>query len=240
MKNQIIINNVTKKYHSLIAVNQVSLKISRDRVFALLGLNGAGKTTLIKMIAGLLKPTDGEIIVFDNNLKTQLNEAKKIMAISPQDNAIANKLTVYENLMLMAKIFSQSIKTAKTNIDRLLKEFSLEKYRNLLASKLSGGYKRKLSIAMALISQPEVLFLDEPTVGLDIISRNDLWKIIERMKSKTTIILTTHYLEEAEKLADDIAFMKDGKISIFGTKEEIYAKTETSTLEEAFLKVMRV
>lgn len=240
MKNQIIINNVTKKFHHLIAVNNVSLNISRGKVFALLGLNGAGKTTLIKMICGLLKPTEGEISVFDYNLSSQLNDAKRIMAISPQDNAIAGKLTVYENLMLMARIFSQRNEQAKRNIDKLLQDFSLEKYRDFMANKLSGGYKRRLSIAMALISEPELLFLDEPTLGLDIISRNELWEIIEKIKVKTTIILTTHYLEEVEKLADDIAFMKEGKISICGTKEEIFKQTDCSSLEQAFIKVMKI
>lgn len=236
--NSIVVSNVTKKYGKVLALNDVSLQINKGEIFALLGLNGAGKTTLIKILCGLIHQNKGEVEVFGFNNTTDLQKIKSITGISPQDNAIASNLTVKENLLLMARLYGKSKFESIEESKRMINKFLLTEYQNTLAKNLSGGYKRRLSLAMAIITSPSILFLDEPTLGLDIISRNALWSIINELKNDMSIVLTTHYLEEAEHLAQRIALMKKGKIELIGTRDEILKETNTSSFEEAFIKVM--
>ncbi len=231
------INDLTKKYKNLTAVDSLSLKINDGEVISLLGMNGAGKTTTIKMLSCLTKPTSGDALVYGKSVTTQCNEVKEMIGISPQENAAAINLTVEENLRFMCGIYGIDKKTADENIERIVEQFSLKKVLNTRAGKLSGGWHKRLSIAMALITNPKILFLDEPTLGLDVVARRELWSVIESLKGKMTIIITTHYMEESEHLADRIAIMKDGKLKEFCTLEELQKKTGEESLEEAFLKI---
>ena len=194
------INNLTKKYKDKLAVDNLNLEIKTGELFSLLGTNGAGKTTTIKMLSTLILPTGGTITINDLDIIKDREKIKRIINISPQEIAIAPNLTVLENLYFMAGIYE--IKKAKEKINELIKLFKLEEVLNQKAKTLSGGYQRKLSIAISLINDPKILFLDEPTLGLDVISRRELWHIIENLKGEITIILTTHYMEEAEILSD--------------------------------------
>lgn len=229
------IQNLTKKFSKLTAVDDVNLKIEDGKCFALLGLNGAGKTTLISMLSTSLKPSQGTAKFDDLDLIKDTGHIRKIINISPQEVAVAKNLTVKENLDLIASLYSLQDKEHK--IAQIIKEFDLKEKQNVLCKKLSGGQKRRLSIALAIISEPKILFLDEPTLGLDVKARNVLWKIIEKLKSSMTIVLTTHYLDEVEKLADTIAIMSKGKIKTCGSLDEILKSTESKNLEEAFLKL---
>lgn len=229
------IQNLTKKFSKLKAVDDVNLKIEDGKCFALLGLNGAGKTTLISMLSTSLKPSQGTAKFDDLDLIKDTGHIRKIINISPQEVAVAKNLTVKENLDLIASLYSLQDKEHK--IAQIIEEFDLEEKQNVLCKKLSGGQKRRLSIALAIISEPKILFLDEPTLGLDVKARNVLWEIIEKLKSNMTIVLTTHYLDEVEKLADTIAIMSKGKIKICGSLDEILKSTESKNLEEAFLKL---
>lgn len=229
------IQNLTKKFSKLTAVDDVNLKIEDGKCFALLGLNGAGKTTLISMLSTSLKPSQGTAKFDDLDLIKDTGHIRKIINISPQEVAVAKNLTVKENLDLIASLYSLQDKEHK--IAQIIKEFDLEEKQNVLCKKLSGGQKRRLSIALAIISEPKILFLDEPTLGLDVKARNVLWEIIEKLKSSMTIVLTTHYLDEVEKLADTIAIMSKGKIKTCGSLDEILKSTESKNLEEAFLKL---
>ncbi|MBR5012423.1 MAG: ABC transporter ATP-binding protein [Clostridia bacterium] len=227
------ITNLCKNFQTLQAVDNLSLEILEGETFALLGLNGAGKSTTINILCGLLQKTSGQIEVQKFNLDKDMSEIKKIINLSPQETAIANNLTVTENLELIANLYK--VENVKDKTKQMLETFDLESKQSTLAKKLSGGQKRKLSIAMALITNPKILILDEPTLGLDIKSRKALWKIISSLKGKTTIILTTHYLEEAENLSDRIGIMTNGKLVALGTKEEIVLKSQKQNFEEAFL-----
>lgn len=233
------IKNLTKKYKTLVAVDNITLNIEEKEIFSLLGVNGAGKTTTIKMLSGLLKPTSGEAFIFGLSILTDMKKLKKIINVSPQETAIAPNLSVKENLEFISEIYGYNKKQSIKKTNDLIKMFDLETKQNDKASTLSGGMQRKLSIAMALISDPKILFLDEPTLGLDVISRRELWDIINSIKSKTTIILTTHYMEEAEYLSDRLAIMKNGRILDISTPEELMKKTNTKTLEDAFVKLVR-
>lgn len=230
--------NLSKKFKDIEAVNNLNLTIEENSIYALLGLNGAGKTTTIKMIAGLLKPTNGDIIVEGNSISDNLNKIKDITSISPQESAFASNLTVYQNIMMMGEIYGMKKDECKKIAQELIHNFSLEKYQNKRAKTLSGGYQRRLSLAMALVSNPKVLFLDEPTLGLDVISRRELCKLIFSLKEKMTIILTTHYMEEAEELASRIGIISNGKLIIEGGLDELLKKSNESNLENAFIKLV--
>ena len=215
------INNLTKKYKDKLAVDNLNLEIKTGELFSLLGTNGAGKTTTIKMLSTLILPTSGEVEINNLDLVKDSSKIKEIINISPQETAVASNLTVLENLYFMAGIYQ--IPNKEDKIKELIKLFKLEEVLKQKAKTLSGGYQRKLSIAISLINNPKILFLDEPTLGLDVISRHDLWKVIEALKGKTTIILTTHYMEEAAK-ADYIIIMNKGKIEAKGTTYELKEK----------------
>ncbi len=232
----IITNNLSKKYKDKLAVSSLNLNIKNGELFSLLGTNGAGKTTSIKMLSTLILPTSGEAKVYGYNIDKESQKIKEIINVSPQETAIAPNLTVLENLNFMAGIYK--IKNKKEKIDELIKIFRLEEVLKQKAKTLSGGWQRKLSIALALINNPKVLFLDEPTLGLDVIARKELWTVIENLKGKITIILTTHYMEEAEKLSDRVGIMNKGKLIKIGTVKELISKTKTKNLEEAFVKLV--
>ena len=226
---------LTKKFKDKIAVNGIDLNIKQGELFALLGVNGAGKTTTIKMLSGLILPTSGEIIIDDMSMEKDMFEIKKILNVSPQETAIAPNLTVKENLEFMAGVYQ--IKDKNKKIQELIKQFKLDEVLNKKAKTLSGGWQRKVSIAISLINDPKILFLDEPTLGLDVIARKELWKVIEGLKGKKTIILTTHYMEEAESLSDRIGIMASGNLIDIGTSEELIKKTKTKNFEDAFVKI---
>lgn len=230
------INNLTKKYKDKLAVDNLNLEIKTGELFSLLGTNGAGKTTTIKMLSTLILPTSGEVEINNLDLVKDSSKIKEIINISPQETAIASNLTVLENLYFMAGIYQ--IPNKEDKIKELIKLFKLEEVLKQKARTLSGGYQRKLSIAISLINNPKILFLDEPTLGLDVISRHDLWKVIELLKEKTTIILTTHYMEEAEALSDRIGIMNKGKLIELGTPKELIKKAKTKNFEDAFIKII--
>ena len=232
------INNLTKEYKDVVAVNNLSLEINEGELFSLLGVNGAGKTTTIKMLATLAKPTSGDAFIYDYSINKDANEIKELIDISMQETAVARKLTVDENIEFYAKLSGQTNEEIEETKKYIYSSFELDKVKNKKASKLSGGWQRKLSIALALVTKPKILFLDEPTLGLDVIARRELWKTIKELKSKITIILTTHYMEEAEALSDRIGIMKDGKLLFVGTKEELFIKTNKLNVEEAFIEIV--
>ncbi|MDP4153721.1 MAG: ABC transporter ATP-binding protein [Bacillota bacterium] len=233
--NAVEIKGLTKKFKERTAVDSLDLTIEKGEFFALLGQNGAGKTTTIKMLSGLLTPTSGDALLLEKSIKKETAAVKQIINVSPQETAVAPKLSVKENLELIARIYGKSKNDATAKAKEMLETFNLEDRAKDKAKSLSGGMQRRLSIAMALISNPEILFLDEPTLGLDVRARRDMWQSISKLKGKVTIILTTHYLEEAEALADRIGIMNQGKMRIIGTAEQIKAATGKSTLEDAFL-----
>lgn len=236
--NSIEIKSLTKEYKDITAVDDLNLEIKEGELFGLLGVNGAGKTTTIKMLSCLSKPTSGDAILLGKSIINNSNEVKKIINLSPQETAVASKLTVKENLEFIAGIYGIEKDKIKEEVSTKIKEFKLEKVQNKRTSRLSGGYQRRLSIAMALITNPKILFLDEPTLGLDVLAKRELWEVIKALKQKITIILTTHYMEEAEILCDRIAIMKEGKIIELGSSKEIIKKAKTKTFEDAFVKVV--
>ena len=233
------IENLSKQYHDILAVDNLSLTINDGELFSLLGVNGAGKTTTIKMLSCLAQPTSGEAFLYGKSITTQANEVKSIIAVSPQETAIASGLTVYENLELICGIHGFSKEKKKQKIEELIKLLELESVLKRKAGKLSGGWQRRLSIAMALITEPKILFLDEPTLGLDVLARSNLWDIIKSLKGKMTIILTTHYMEEAEELSDRIGMMKEGRLVICDTPNAIKSTTNENSIEKAFIKVVK-
>ncbi|MBD5112928.1 MAG: ABC transporter ATP-binding protein [Ruminococcaceae bacterium] len=228
---------LTKKYKSKTVVDGLNLTVEEGELFALLGVNGAGKTTTIRMLTCLAKPSSGECSVCGHNCVSDSAAVKKLVGISPQDTAVAENLTVRENLELMCGIYGFSREKAQSRINEMIELFNMQDVENSRAKTLSGGWKRKLSIAMALISEPKLLFLDEPTLGLDVIARRELWKVIRELKSRITIILTTHYMEEAENLADRIAVMISGHMAALGTLSELEQQTGESGLENVFVKI---
>lgn len=232
------VSNLTKQFKNVLAVNNISFNVKEGEIFGVLGLNGAGKTTTIKMMSGLTRPTSGDIKVFDYDIYKDINKIKSIIGVSPQESAIANNLTVKENIELMASLYFKDKVKIKDNTERVINNLGLENYINRRAKTLSGGYKRRLSIAMALVTNPRILFLDEPTLGLDVINRHELWNVINNLKGKVTIILTSHYMEEISALVDDIAIMKNGKILMINNLENVLKCTKTNSLEEAFIKIV--
>ena len=233
--NAITITNLSKKYGGFTAVDNLNLTIEQGELFALLGVNGAGKTTTIKMLSCLIKPTSGNAVLLGDSVREHPQAVKEKINISPQETAVAANLSVIENLELTAGIYGQDIKTAKEMTEEMVSQFGLDGVRNKKAKQLSGGMQRRLSIAMALISNPQILFLDEPTLGLDVLARRELWASIQALKGKVTIVLTTHYLEEVEALSDRIGIMANGKLAAVGTVAELTEQTGTNKLEDAFV-----
>lgn len=236
MGNAIYTKNLVKRYGGKIAVDSISLSVPEGEMIALLGVNGAGKTTTIRMLTCLSKPTEGSASILGHDVVKEADMVKRLVGISTQDTAVADNLTVEENLRFMAGVYLEKDQIDK-NVEKAIKIFSLEEYRNTKSKHLSGGWKRKLSIAMAIIGEPKVLFLDEPTLGLDVLARRELWKIINTLKKSMTIVLTTHYMEEAESLADRIAIMINGRIVRLGTLAELEQETGKKGLEEVFVAV---
>jgi ABC-2 type transport system ATP-binding protein len=230
--------NLRKEYNDVIAVNDLNLVIKEGELFSLLGVNGAGKTTLIKMLATLTKPTSGDAYINGFSIINDEEKVKELIDISMQETAIARKLTVEENIEFYAKLSGQTKTEIIENKNYIYKVFGLEQVKNKLAYKLSGGWQRKLSIALALVTKPKILFLDEPTLGLDVIAKRELWNTIKKLKNDMTIILTTHYMEEAQELSDRIGIMKDGKLLFVGNKDELYSLTNKSNVEESFVHIV--
>ncbi len=231
----ITIENISKNYKKLKALDNLSLEIKKGETFGLLGVNGAGKSTIIKILCGLTQKSDGKVSVYGYNLEQDLDKIKEIINLSPQETAVANNLTVRENLCFFANVYH---KNNEQYIDELVETFSLGDVLGQKAKTLSGGYKRRLSIAIALISQPKILFLDEPTLGLDVFARRELWQIMKKLKGKITIIITSHYLEEIENLCDRVAILSKGKLLEIGSIDEIKEKHATSKFEDAFIKLV--
>ena len=232
-------HGLIKRYKNLSAVDGLDLEIHRGELFSLLGVNGAGKTTTIKMLSCLTMPTEGDATVGGYSIKNEAEKVKSIIAVSPQEPAVAPGLTVRENLDLICRIHGFSKEKSERKINELSKRLHLDSVLTRKAGKLSGGWQRRVSIAMALISEPEVLFLDEPTLGLDVLARSELWELIRLLKGEVTIILTTHYMEEAEALSDRIGIMRDGKLLAMGTADELMEKTKTDRFENAFIKIVK-
>ena len=233
------IENLTKRYNEVLAVDNLSLDIEAGKLIALLGVNGAGKTTTIKMLSCLTKPTSGNAYLFDKSINNESLAVKSLIAVSPQESAVAPNLTSRENLKLICGIHSFNKQKTEQKIKEVVSLLKLESVIDRRAGKLSGGWQRRLSIAMALISEPKILFLDEPTLGLDVIARSDLWNTIRALKDKVTIILTTHYMEEAESLADKIAIMASGKLLVYDTAENIKKIANAESFEKAFISVVK-
>lgn len=235
MANDIVLKNVTKRYKNTVAVDNLSLEIKGGEFVSLLGVNGAGKTTTIKMLSCLTAPDEGDAFLGGHSVRTEASKVKKIIGVSPQETAVAPLLTVRENVEFIAGIYGFSKEKIKAKTEETLSSFGLTEEADKRAKNLSGGMMRRLSIALALVSEPEILFLDEPTLGLDVIARRELWKKISALKGKITVVLTTHYLEEAAALSARIAVMKKGKLLTVGTAEEIVAETGEKNFEDAFV-----
>lgn len=228
---------LTKKYNEKTVVKALDLCVNQGELYALLGVNGAGKSTTIKMLSTLTPPTSGNAYLLDKSIISDSQSVKQIIAVSPQETAVAQNLTVRENLELMARIYGFDSKAAKQMAQETILQFDLEEIAKDKAKTLSGGWQRRLSIAMALITRPKILFLDEPTLGLDVLARRELWRHIEKLKGNITIILTTHYLEEAEALSDRIGIMTKGELQAVGTAAELKTLAGTDDFENAFVKI---
>lgn len=229
------IKNITKKFGNLTAVNNLSLTVEDNECFALLGLNGAGKSTLINMLSTLAAPTEGTAEINGYDIVKERESVRKIINVSPQESAVAKNLTVRENLMLIASLYN--IPQAKERTEQIIEQFALQEKADVLCKKLSGGQMRRVSIALGLITSPQVLYLDEPTLGLDVKARKILWDVIASLKGRMTMILTTHYLEEVEFLADKIGIISRGKLKCCGTLNEVLANANAENLEQAFLSL---
>jgi len=227
--------DLTKKYGAKTAVNALNLSVEQGELFSLLGVNGAGKTTTIKMLTCLSRPTSGDALLLGDSVVSAPGAVKEKTNVSPQETAVAPNLSVKENLELIAEIYGSDKRTARTKADEMLSDFGLTEVAGDRAKTLSGGMQRRLSIAMALISDPQILFLDEPTLGLDVLARRELWAAIQELKGRVTIVLTTHYMEEAEALSDRIGIMSEGELKAVGTSAQLMSETGTRTLEDAFV-----
>lgn len=236
---EIKLSSLTKRYKDITAVDSLSLEIEKGELFGLLGVNGAGKTTTIKMLSTLTAPTSGDAEIAGFSILGDKQKIRERIAISPQETAVAENLTARENLKMMAGIYGMRKDDAEKRISELSDALSLQKVMDKRLKKLSGGYKRRVSIAMALINSPSVLFLDEPTLGLDVIARAELWDAIKAIKGELTIILTTHYLEEAQEMCDRLAVMKDGRLITVGTADEIMKEADVDDFEAAFVKLVK-
>jgi len=230
---------LSKQYKKLTAVDKLDLEIGQGELFALLGVNGAGKTTVIKMLSCLTRPTGGDALVCGHSIVKEPEQVKQLIGVSPQETAVAPNLSVEENLELICGIYGFSREKTQAKIRELSAQFALDLVLKRKTGKLSGGWQRRVSIAMALIGEPKLLFLDEPTLGLDVIARHELWETIRLLKGKVTIILTTHYMEEAQALSDRIGIMKNGRLLAVGTAEELMAKAGVNDFEAAFVSVVK-
>lgn len=233
------IEGLTKVYKDVVAVDDLYLSVAEGELISLLGVNGAGKTTTIKMLACLTQPTKGDAFLGGKSICKESAAVKSIIAVSPQETAVAPGLSVKENLELMCGVHGFSREKGKKKVSELMDTLGLQAVSAKKAGKLSGGWQRRLSIAMALISEPRILFLDEPTLGLDVLARSDLWDMIRQLKGKVTIVLTTHYMQEAEVLSDRVAIMKDGKLLLCETVEKIKERAETDDFEQAFIRIVK-
>ena len=233
------VEKLSKRYGDVLAVDALSLTVKKGELFSLLGVNGAGKSTTIKMLCGLAKPSEGDAFLLGKSICTEMSEVKPIIAVSPQETAIGTMLSVRENLELICGVHGFDKEKTKQKCDELIALLGLSEVSGRRAGKLSGGYQRRLSIAMALVSEPKILFLDEPTLGLDVLARSDLWELICALKGKITIVLTTHYMEEAEALSDRLAIMNRGKLLVCDTAENIKKMTGADRFEEAFIRVVK-
>ena len=233
--NAIEAKGLTKKYKGKTAVDGLELTVEQGELFALLGVNGAGKSTTIKMLSCLAKPTDGDALLLGDSIINAPQAVKQKINVSPQETAVAPNLSVRENLELIYGIYGHNREQAKKKTNDMIESFAMEEIAEQKAKTLSGGWQRRLSIAMALISEPQILFLDEPTLGLDVIARRELWNIIKKLHGKITIVLTTHYMEEAQSLADRIGIMSKGKLKALGTASELIKEAKTENFEDAFL-----
>ena len=237
--NAIEAKDLFKQYKKITAADRLSIEIRRGELFSLLGVNGAGKTTVIKMLTCITKPDGGDASVGGYSIIKEPEKVKRLIGVSPQETAVAQNLSVKENLELICGIYGFSKEKTERKINEITRQFSLDCVLKRKAGKLSGGWQRRVSIAMAIISEPQILFLDEPTLGLDVIARHELWKTVASLKGKATIILTTHYMEEAEALSDRIGIIKNGKILTVGTAEELKEKTGADTFEKAFVSIVK-
>ncbi|MBQ8858296.1 MAG: ATP-binding cassette domain-containing protein [Clostridia bacterium] len=233
------IEGLTKKYRDVVAVDGLTLSVAEGELLSLLGVNGAGKTTTVKMLSCLTSPTEGDAYLLGKSIIREPIEVKELIAVSPQESDFAPMLSASENLALICGIHGFSKEKREAKIAELTALLDLGSILDRPAGKLSGGWQRRLSIAMALISEPKVLFLDEPTLGLDVLARADLWEIIRALKGKTTVLLTTHYMEEAEQLSDRIAIMKGGKLLLCDTPTAIKAATGAESIEQAFIHIVK-
>lgn len=230
---------LVKRYRDLTAVDRLDLEIHPGELFALLGVNGAGKTTVIKMLSCLTEPTSGDAIVGGYSITKEPDHVRALIGVSPQETAVAPNLSVKENLALICGIHGFSKEKTAEKIRELTAQFSLDGVLGRKAGKLSGGWQRRVSIAMALIGEPQILFLDEPTLGLDVLARHDLWDVIRALRGRVTVILTTHYLEEAEALSDRIGIMKGGRLLAVGGADEMKRMAGTDDFESAFVSIVR-
>lgn len=226
---------LTKRYKNKTAVKDLNLSIRQGELFALLGVNGAGKTTTIKMLSCLTAPSGGDAVLLGDSILTSAEKVKEKINVSPQETAVARSLTVRENLELAAGIYGFNKAASRQKAEEFIETFSLGEVAKSKAKTLSGGMQRRLSIAMALISSPKILFLDEPTLGLDVLARRELWAEIRKLKGKITIILTTHYMEEAEALSDRVGIMVKGELKAVGTAAELVTATGAGNFEDAFI-----
>lgn len=229
------IEGLRKRYGAQTAVDGLNLSVERGELFALLGVNGAGKSTTIRMLAGITSPDGGDARLMGYSIRTQLREAKRISSLSPQESAVAGKLNVRENLEFIGEVYGMRRLTARKRAEELMEELGLAQVAGKRADTLSGGWQRRLSVAMALAPKPEILFLDEPTLGLDVLARRELWQVIEGLRGRTTIVLTTHYMEEAEALSDRIGVMQRGRLRQVGTARELMDLAGKERFEEAFV-----
>ena len=230
---------LVKQYKNITAVDKLNLEIQQGELFALLGVNGAGKTTTIKMLTGLTRPTSGDALVGGYSITKEADSVKQLIGVSPQETAVAPNLSVKENLELICGVYGFSKEKTREKIAELSKQFELDAVIQRKAGKLSGGWQRRVSIAMALISEPQILFLDEPTLGLDVLARHELWDVIRSLKGKITIILTTHYMEEAETLSDRIGIMRNGSLLAIGTVDELKQSVGVNDFETAFVSIVK-
>ena len=230
---------LTKRYRDLVAVDRLDLQIQQGELFSLLGVNGAGKTTTIKMLSCLIKPTSGDAFIENHSILHGDKAIRSMISVSPQETAVAPNLSVKENLELICGIYGFSREKTTVRIRQITEQFGLQNILSKKAGRLSGGWQRRVSIAMALISEPSVLFLDEPTLGLDVIARSELWELIRGLKRRITVVLTTHYMEEAEALSDRLGIMKNGKLLYVGTAPELMAKTGSDRFENAFIQIVK-
>ena len=231
--------NLTKTYRDVTAVDRLNLQVEQGELFALLGVNGAGKTTAIKMLSCLTKPTGGQAFVEGYSVTKEARRVKARIGVSPQETAVAPQLSVRENLELLCGIYGYDREKTRTKIGQLAQEFRLQEVLTRKAGRLSGGYGRRLSIALALVGEPAVLFLDEPTLGLDVIARSELWQVIQGLKGATTVVLTTHYMEEAAALADRVGIMREGRLLTVGTVPELVETTGAASFEQAFVAIVK-